>query len=87
MTEEKKAIIEVQNVSKIYGLTRSEAARLMESGSDKDTVYKKTGATVALWDVNLKIKEGGIFVIIGLSGSGKSTVVRCFNRLNKPTSG
>lgn len=33
------------------------------------------------------MKRGEIFVIIGLSGSGKSTIVRCFNRLNKPTSG
>ncbi len=60
---------------------------MMREGADKDTVYKKTGTTVALWDVNLKIQRGGIFVVIGLSGSGKSTVVRCLNRLNKPSSG
>jgi glycine betaine/proline transport system ATP-binding protein len=87
MAERSEYIIELQNVSKLYGINRAEAARMMREGSDKDAVYQKTGATVALWDVNLKIKRGEIFVVIGLSGSGKSTVVRCLNRLNRPTSG
>ncbi|MEA4899899.1 MAG: glycine betaine/L-proline ABC transporter ATP-binding protein [Eubacteriales bacterium] len=80
-------IIEVRNLTKLYGAGRDVAARMMRAGASKDEVYKKTGATVALWDVNLKIKRGEIFVIIGLSGSGKSTAVRCLNRLNKPSSG
>jgi len=80
-------IIRAQHISKLYGLNKAEAAKMMEAGSDKDEVYKKTGVTVALWDVDLEIPRGKIFVIIGLSGSGKSTLVRCFNRLNRPTSG
>lgn len=85
--EQKDIIIRVEHVSKLYGPNKSEAAKMMEAGSNKDEVYKKTGCTVALWDVNLEIPRGKIFVIIGLSGSGKSTVVRCFNQLNRPTSG
>ena len=80
-------ILRAEHVSKLYGLNRAEAVRMMEDGSEKDEVYQKTGVTVALWDVNLEIPRGKIFVIIGLSGSGKSTLVRCFNRLNRPTSG
>ncbi len=38
-------------------------------------------------DVNLKINDGEIFGIIGFSGAGKSTVVRCINLLGRPTSG
>lgn len=60
---------------------------MMEEGATKAEVYERTGCTVALWDVNMEIPRGKIYVIIGLSGSGKSTVVRCFNRLNKPTGG
>lgn len=60
---------------------------MMEDGGDKTSVYKKTGATVALWDVSFPVKKGEIFVIIGLSGSGKSTIIRCFNQIVKPTSG
>lgn len=87
MPEKKDIIIRAEHVSKLYGINRAEAAKMMEAGSNKDEVYKKTGATVALWDVSLEIPRGQIFVIIGLSGSGKSTLVRCFNRLNRPTSG
>ena len=41
----------------------------------------------AVKDVNLKINDGEIFGIIGFSGAGKSTVVRCINLLGRPTSG
>ncbi|MFQ8766785.1 MAG: ATP-binding cassette domain-containing protein [Oscillospiraceae bacterium] len=41
----------------------------------------------ALRDVSLDVEEGGIFGIIGLSGAGKSTPVRCLNLLERPTSG
>lgn len=80
-------IIEVSHITKLYGINKKEAVKMMKDGSDKDEVYKKTGVTVALWDVSFKVKKGQIFVIIGLSGSGKSTLVRCFNELLKPTSG
>ncbi len=80
-------ILEIQNLSMLYGFNRQEAVQMMRDGADKEAVYKKTGATVALWDVNLKIRRGKIFVVIGLSGSGKSTLVRCLNRLNRPTAG
>lgn len=87
MNRQPDNIIEVHHLSKLYGPNREAAIRMMKNGSDKDDVYKKTGVTVALWDVNLKIRRGEIFVVIGLSGSGKSTVVRCLNRLSKPSSG
>lgn len=41
----------------------------------------------AVNDVSFEIYEGEIFVIMGLSGSGKSTVLRMLNRLIEPTSG
>lgn len=80
-------ILAAEHVSKIYGLNRPAAENQMKKGSDKNEVYQKTGATVALWDVNFQVHKGEIFVIIGLSGSGKSTIIRCFNRLLTPTSG
>ncbi len=41
----------------------------------------------AVRDVNLKVNEGDIFGIIGLSGAGKSSLIRLINRLEEPTSG
>lgn len=48
-----------------------------------------TGKTkvVALEDINLKINKGDIYGIIGLSGAGKSSLIRCINLLEKPTTG
>jgi glycine betaine/proline transport system ATP-binding protein len=85
--DEPRVILEAQNVTKIYGHGKAEAARIMREGGDKGAAYKETGATVALWDVSFKVREGEIFVIIGLSGSGKSTIIRCFNQLIRPTAG
>ncbi len=80
-------IAEAKNVVKIYGKNKAEAIKMMTAGLGKDEVYRKTGAAVALWDVSFKVKRKEIFVIIGLSGSGKSTIIRCFNQILRPTSG
>lgn len=40
-----------------------------------------------LRDVNCEIKKGEVISIIGPSGTGKSTFLRCLNRLEQPTSG
>lgn len=82
-----EVILEVKNLSKLYGNEKNKAIEMRKKGQSKDVIFNKTKTTVALWDVNLEINKGEIFVIIGLSGSGKSTLIRCFNMLNKPTSG
>ena len=41
----------------------------------------------ALKDVSFNVPQGEFLVVIGLSGSGKSTMLRCINRLHDPTSG
>lgn len=81
-------IIQVNHLTKLYGAAnRTEASRMMKEGRSKEEVLRETGVTVALWDVSFKVKRGEVFVIIGLSGSGKSTVIRTLNMLNRPTAG
>jgi polar amino acid transport system ATP-binding protein len=48
---------------------------------------KQFGQTVVLEGVDLTIGAGEAVVIIGASGSGKSTCLRCINRLEEPTAG
>jgi len=40
-----------------------------------------------LQDVNAEIRDGDVISVIGPSGTGKSTLLRCINMLEKPTSG
>jgi glycine betaine/proline transport system ATP-binding protein len=80
-------VLEVKNLSKLFGKNKVPAFEMMKKGSDKKEVAKKLGVTVAVNDVSFQVERGKIFVLIGLSGSGKSTVVRCLNLLQKPTSG
>jgi polar amino acid transport system ATP-binding protein len=40
-----------------------------------------------LKDVNASVEEGEVISIIGPSGTGKSTLIRCINRMETPTSG
>jgi polar amino acid transport system ATP-binding protein len=48
---------------------------------------KSFGAVEVLCGIDLKVKKGEAVVIVGSSGSGKSTCLRCINRLEEPTSG
>jgi len=45
------------------------------------------GKKWALEDLSLKVQEGDFVILLGLSGSGKSTFLRCINRLIEPTRG
>lgn len=86
-SNEDRYILSVKNLTKLYGLNKNEAVKMLKAGAEKNEVFKKTGVTSAIWDMSFDVKQGEIFVIIGLSGSGKSTVIRCLNRLHNPTSG
>jgi glycine betaine/proline transport system ATP-binding protein len=81
------SVIEVKDLSKVFGNDPKRAFPLIEKGWSKDKIYKETKLTVGVNRVNFSIEAGEIFVIMGLSGSGKSTLVRLFNRLIDPTQG
>ena len=50
-------------------------------------VHKSFGSLEVLKGINLKIEKGQVVTLIGTSGSGKSTILRCMNLLERPTSG
>ncbi|GAB7022688.1 glycine betaine/L-proline ABC transporter ATP-binding protein ProV [Salidesulfovibrio brasiliensis] len=79
--------IRVENLSKIFGAHPKKALKLLEKGLTKDEILEQTGMTVGVDNATFGVKQGEIFVIMGLSGSGKSTIVRMLNRLIEPTAG
>ncbi|GAA2437554.1 methionine ABC transporter ATP-binding protein [Streptomyces macrosporus] len=51
-------------------------------------VYRSRGRDVTALDgVDLHVREGEIFGVVGRSGAGKSSLIRCVNLLERPTSG
>ncbi len=52
-----------------------------------DNLCKSFGDVEVLKGINAEIRKGDVMVVIGASGSGKSTFLRCLNLLEEPTSG
>ncbi|MGE9673096.1 glycine betaine/L-proline ABC transporter ATP-binding protein ProV [Erwinia amylovora] len=79
--------IEVKNLYKVFGDNPDRAFKYIDKGIGKEALLEKTGLSLGVKNASLAIEEGEIFVIMGLSGSGKSTMVRLLNRLIEPTRG
>lgn len=80
-----------RNVWKIYGqqpeqFFEGKQGRFADASQHADFI-RDVDHIVANADVSFDVYAGEIFVIMGLSGSGKSTIVRCLSRLVEPTAG
>ena len=90
-TGTKEAKLSCRNVWKVYGENPSQFFT-KRNGNVSDTAdalsrVRESGHIAAAANVSFDVFEGEIFVIMGLSGSGKSTMVRCVSRLVEPTAG
>ena len=77
----------IENVTLVFGKKKNAALKMLDEGASIQDIREKTGCAVGVNDVSLDIQEGEMFVIVGLSGSGKSSLIRCMNMLNVPTRG
>ncbi len=79
--------LHVHGLTKVFGPRPVRGVELMKQGQSRQEIFERTGNLLAVADVDLDIEAGELFVIMGLSGSGKSTVIRMLNRLIEPTEG
>ncbi len=77
--------IRVENLNKIYKMYRSPSERFKELLHPFKKKYHQEFQ--ALRDINLDIKKGTTFGIIGQNGSGKSTLLQIITGIIRPTSG
>ncbi len=81
-------LIRLNEVYKIFGpQPRGRAFDLARQGLGKNEVQRLSGHVMGLDDVNFDVNKGEIFVVMGLSGSGKSTAIRTVNKLHDITHG
>ena len=84
----KDTIFQLQFSSDLFNEHES-ILSLLRSGVFKLDKLQKTypNGVRALKGVSFDVNKGEFLVIIGLSGSGKSTMLRCLNRIHEPTGG
>lgn len=77
--------LEVRGLTKVFGADTKAATEMLAAGAGNDEVHDKLGVVVAVDNASFEVRAGEIFVIMGLSGSGKSTIIRLLNRLIETT--
>jgi glycine betaine/proline transport system ATP-binding protein len=81
------SIIRFEDVDVIFSNRPKHALELLDQGLSRPEILKKTGLVVGVEKANLEINKGEICVLMGLSGSGKSSLLRCINGLNTVSRG
>ncbi|WEK30759.1 MAG: choline ABC transporter ATP-binding protein [Candidatus Pseudomonas phytovorans] len=81
------SIIRFEDVDVIFSNKPREALSLLDKGQTREQILKQTGLVVGVEKANLDIEKGEICVLMGLSGSGKSSLLRCINGLNTVSRG
>ncbi len=81
--------VSMQHVDVLFGTARQqkEALQLLDAGQSREEILEQSGAVLGVADASLDVPAGSISVLMGLSGSGKSSLLRCINGLNTVTRG
>lgn len=77
--------LEAHHLYKVFGRNPQQAVKRLKAGETRAEV--QDAGTAAVIDASFTVNRGEIFVIMGLSGSGKSTIIRMLNGLHDATDG
>ncbi|EMD1212768.1 choline ABC transporter ATP-binding protein [Vibrio alginolyticus] len=79
--------ITIKNLDVVFGQQQAQALALLDQGKSRQEIIDETGQVVGVDNVSLNVKQGEICVLMGLSGSGKSSLLRTVNGLNEISRG
>ena len=79
--------LSVNNLWKIFGKGSDKIIGTPDADLSRADLKEKTGCVVGIKDVSFDVAPGEVFVVMGLSGSGQSTLIRMLTRLIDPTAG
>lgn len=79
--------INIENLDVVFGDQTAAATELLDQGKARQEIIDATGLVVGVDNVSLDVNQGEICVLMGLSGSGKSSLLRAINGLNPITRG
>lgn len=79
--------ITISDLDVVFGEKQQLALDLLDEGKSRQEIIDETGQVVGVDKVSLTVKEGEICVLMGLSGSGKSSLLRTVNGLNNISRG
>ncbi|MDC5852078.1 choline ABC transporter ATP-binding protein [Vibrio europaeus] len=79
--------ITIKNLDVVFGDKQQQALILLDQGLSRQEIIDQSGQVVGVDNVSLSIQEGEICVLMGLSGSGKSSLLRAVNGLNEISRG
>ena len=68
-----KPAVEFRDVDIVFGEDKARALAMIDRGATRQEILEKTGAVLGCAGASLTVNEGEISVLMGLSGSGKST--------------
>ena len=87
LSPDRDTCLEVTALWKIFGAKAEDLLRSDMRFSHKTDILDRTGCVLGLRDISFSVQRGEFFVLMGLSGSGKSTCIRCLLRLIEPSAG
>ncbi|MBT00830.1 MAG: choline ABC transporter ATP-binding protein [Oceanospirillaceae bacterium] len=81
------AVVDIKNLDVVFGNNQTQTLSLIDQGLSRQEILDKTGDVVGVEGASLSVNEGEICVLMGLSGSGKSSLLRAVNGLNPVSRG
>jgi glycine betaine/proline transport system ATP-binding protein len=74
--------VSIKNLDVVFGKKVKPALELLAQGKTRQEIIEATGQVVGVQDASIEVQRGEICVLMGLSGSGKSSLLRAVNGLN-----